>query len=118
MNPKYAITLTIALATSAAFASERYEAEIHTPLGQKTFSREYEPSRKAFNQSVESRARELRSQPAGGSAWINRADQPRTTTTVTNTVKGDIGGFGGSVSHQGPPSTQSADEAALKQLEK
>lgn len=114
-----ATVLTAASAANyAAIAGEKIEVEVHTPLTQQTVSREYEPTLRGFSQEVQNRASELQSQPAGGSAWINRAEQPRETTTVTDTLKGDAGGFGGSVSHQGPPSTRSADEAALDQVQR
>lgn len=105
-------------AVTSASAGEKFEFENHTPVTQRTYSREYEPTLRAFDQEVKSRASELQSQPAGGSAWINRAEQPRETTTVTTTLKGDLGGFGGSISHQGPPSTRSADETALDQAQR
>lgn len=118
MNRKYlfAAGALLAAANHAAFAGEKFEEEAHTPFIQQTVTREYEPTQRAFNQDVQSRADELKSQPGGGPAWINRAEQPKETTTVTNTLKGDVAGFGGSVSHQAPPSTRSADEAALKQV--
>ena len=110
------LIFTAALAANhAASAGEKFEVEGHTPVTQLKYSKEYEPTKRDFDQEVQSRASELKSQPGGGSAWINRAEQPRETTTVTTGVKGDVGGFGGSVSHQGPPSTRSADEAALEQ---
>lgn len=117
MRRKRYVLLAAALAANAAFAGETIRAEAHTPLTQKEVSQTYEPTKRAFDEDVKRRADELRSQPGGGSDWINRADQPKVITTVTDTVKADVAGVGVSVSHQGPPSIRSADEAALDQVQ-
>jgi len=106
------------VANCTASANEKFGAELHTPLTQNAVSWEYKPTQHGFDQEVQSRTSELKSQPNGGPAWINRAEQPTVTTTETTTLKGDVGGFGASVSYQKPPSTQSADEAALTQVQR
>lgn len=100
-----------------AVATETYQTEWHTPVSGTTTTQEYAPDRASFEQEVGSRSTELTSQPDGGPAWVNRVDQPTVTTTRTETLKIDVGGYGASQSHQGHPLTQSSDEAALEKVE-
>ena len=99
-----------------AVATEVYQTEWHTPVSGITTTEEYAPDRATFEQEVESRSADLTSQPNGGPAWVNRADQPTVTTTRTETLKIDIHGYGVNHSYECQPLTQSADEVALDKL--
>lgn len=101
-----------------AVATETYQTEWHTPVSATTTTTEYAPDRATFEKEVESRAAELKNQPDGGPAWLNRADQPTVTTTQTETLKIDIHGYGVEHSHEGQPRTQSSDEAAFENVKR
>jgi hypothetical protein len=57
---------------------------------------------------------QLKSQPAGGSAWVNPAKQPIKSTSVQDTFGLNLQGFGGGISHRSPPKVTSSAEEALK----
>ena len=118
MNIPKNILVATALTFLADFAvsAERIEWEAHTPLTRHGTAHDYEPSRAGFNNEAARRSNELQSQPQGGSAWVNRTNQPRRTTTNTQTVRVDVRGVGGSVSRS-TSSTESADEAALRRVQ-